>query len=118
MTLLEIVITPLPEKHMELIQTLNSLLGELQQYSSNFSIKKTGNVVNLKLELENQEQLKKFTNGNDCNLFWGAINTLGTNSEVFINGIKNGGLDLSGKLNFYHKREKRLSQNKSLKIKK
>ena len=89
MTLLEIVISPLPEKHMELIQTLNSLLGELQQYSSNFSIKKTGNVVNLKLELENQEQLKEFTNDKDCNLFWGAINTLGLQSEIFINGNKN-----------------------------
>ena len=88
MTLLEIVISSLPEKQIELIQTLNSLLGKLQQYSSKFSIATTGNRVKIIVELENQEQLKKFLASNDCSLLWGAISTLGTGSKVYINGVR------------------------------
>jgi len=94
MTLLEIAITPSPEKQVELIQTLNSLLGNLQQYSSNFNIAKTENTISVTAELKNQEQLDKMGADHDFALLCGAINTLGVKSELLINGMKNNKLAL------------------------
>jgi len=94
MTLLEIAITPSPEKHVELIQTLNSLLGNLQEYSSIFNIAKTENNISVTAELKNQEQLEKLVADHDFALLCGAINTLGVKSEILIDGMKQNKLAL------------------------
>ena len=95
MILLEIAITPSPDKHVELIQTLNSLLGNLQQYSSTFNIAKTENKISVIAELKNLEQLEKLGDDPYFALLCGAINTLGLKSEILINGMKNNKLALN-----------------------
>jgi len=95
MTLLEIAITTSPEKHVELIQTLNSLLGNLQQYSLNYNIATSEKNISVTAELKNQEQLEKLVADHDFALLCGAINTLGLNSEILINGMKNNILALN-----------------------
>jgi len=98
MTLLEIIVTSIPGKHIELIQTINSLLGSMQQYSSDFNITKTGNTIRLMIELENEAHLKKMVATNNFMLLLGALNTLGDQYEIFINGIKSNELDINPKI--------------------
>jgi len=97
MTLLEIIVTTIPEKHIELIQTINSLLGSMQQFSSNFNITKTGNTISLMAELENEAHLKKVADSNEFVLLLGTCRTLGIKSEILINGFKSKNLDLNPK---------------------
>ena len=95
MTLLEIIITPLPQKRVELNQSIDSLQGKLRQCCSNLEIARTENTISLIAKLENQEQLEKMAGSNEFVLLWGAIKTLGIKSEIFINGIKSKGRDLN-----------------------
>ena len=95
MTLLEIIITPIHEKRVELNQSMDSLQDKLQQCCLNLEIVKTKNTISLIAELENEEQLKKMMSENDFIILRGAIITLGMKYEVLINGVKRNGQDLS-----------------------
>ena len=93
MALLEITVTPTPEKCIELNQTFYSLLGNLQQVFSNFKTENTENSIRFVAELENEAHLKKVAASNDFILLLGAVRTLGIKSEILINGIESKDLE-------------------------
>jgi len=91
--MLEIIVTPIPEKCIELNQTFYSLVGSLQQVFSNFKTENTENSISFSVELENEAHLKKVAASNDFILLLGAVRTLGIKSEILINGIKSKDLE-------------------------
>lgn len=93
MKVLQIATTPLPEKQVELIQTINSLVGNLHKYSDNLSISKTDAVISVRAELRNQEVLEKMSEDKDFILLCKTIRILGRDSTLLINGIKQKNLD-------------------------
>ena len=94
-TLLEINIIPIPEKRVEINQSIVLLLGNMQQYCSNYKIVDNENSISLVAELDGPAHLDSFLSSKECTILWGAINTLGIKSEISINGVQRNGLDLN-----------------------
>ena len=56
--LLEVIISPIPSKRIELSQTIEFLMESLKKVCSNFKINETENNITLTAEMKNKEQLK------------------------------------------------------------
>ena len=85
---LEIVFTGDPEKRIELIQTINSVVGSTHSFISDYNISKVGERISLTADLENESDLRKATESLEMQLIYGACRTLGIKFDTFVNGAK------------------------------
>ena len=84
---LEIVFSSEPEKQVELVQTINSVLGSSQSYIFDYNLSKVGNRISFTAELENESDLNQAISSREMNLIYGTSRTLGIKYEAFINGL-------------------------------
>ena len=86
--LLELIISPIPQKRIELSQTFEHLLENLKKLCSSLQIIETGDKITLTIEIKDEAQLEKSINSYEFRVLKGALNMLSSRTEIRINGIK------------------------------
>ena len=84
---LEIIFSSDPEKQVELVQTINSVLGNSQSYMLDYNLSKFGNRISLTARLENESDLRNASESLEMNLIYGTCRTLGVKLETYVNGV-------------------------------
>ncbi len=86
--ILEVIISPIPRKRVELLQTFESLLENIKKLCTDCKIKETNKQIILSAEMKSEEQLQKALNSYEFRVLKGAINILASKAEILIDGIK------------------------------
>ena len=81
-----ITTTPRQRKRLELIQTLDLLLGSLEKMNPELSFTDTPRYISLQLQFDDKGQLDSFFESNEFAILKGAVKTLGTHTEMTVNG--------------------------------
>ncbi len=91
MTQIMVTIIPKQRKRLELIQTLDMLLGSLEKMSPKLSFSDTPRHISLQLQFDDKGQLDSFFESNEFAILKGAAKALATHTEMSVNGaeIKN-----------------------------
>ncbi len=91
MTLFMITVIPRQHKRLELIQTLDMLLGSLKKMSPEISFFDTPRYISLRLHFVDENKMNQFLESNEFAVLEGAVRTLGTQSIMTADGaeIKN-----------------------------
>ncbi len=83
---LTITTIPRQRKRLELIQTLDMLLGSLEKMSPELSFSDTPRHISLHLQFDDKGQLDSFFESNEFAILKGAAKALGTHTEMTMNG--------------------------------
>ena len=83
---LEIVFYSDPEKQVELVQTINSVLGSSQSTILDYTLSKVGSRITLTADLDEASDLKETTSSHEMKMIYGTCRTLGISYETFVNG--------------------------------
>jgi len=86
---LEIIAQPKSNKYLEFSQSLEFIKFDLMKLCRNIEIIEESMAFSLVANLDSNEQLIKILHSKELEILSGAINTLGENSEIIINGSGN-----------------------------
>jgi len=85
---IKIIVTPIPEKRLELFQTLESLKVFFQPHCNDISIIETKKAITIAGTIEDVKQLHGLVESNEFEVLNGAIAILSVNSEIRIRNAK------------------------------
>jgi len=109
---LEISILPKYTKSLELSQSLDSIVPDLEQLCTSVILKKEDKDFIIVVNMESFQEFQTVLYSKEVSILSGAISTLGKKSEVTVYGIgkKNGSSDLQ-KIRLFYSRNKLTKHN-------